>query len=109
MAQTTIPTPALTSAAREVRDDHDASAPYGFSTRVAALAFAQERPMGSVLERFALRAVGLAALLAVSSVALNYDAFSTAAGTISVQENESELIAPAPTDDAVAIVLDLTD
>ncbi len=50
----------LVAAARTVKDDRDAAAPYGFSTRVAALAFAQEPAAASLLDRFALRAVGVA-------------------------------------------------
>ena len=66
----------LVAAARTVRDERDASVPYGFSTRVAALAFAQEQRRGSLFERFALRAVALACLLALGSVALNYQALN---------------------------------
>jgi hypothetical protein len=62
----------LTAGARLAPRDAEAAAPYGFSTRVAALAFAAERPMRSLLERFSLRAVGVAGLLAVLSVAVNY-------------------------------------
>lgn len=62
----------LVAAARRVRDERDASAPFGFATRVGARAFSGERIMGSLLERFALRAVGVASLLAVLSVVANY-------------------------------------
>ncbi len=62
----------LVSAARLVRDDRDVAAPYGFSTRVAALAFSSERRITSVFDRFALRALGVACLLAIASVAINY-------------------------------------
>jgi hypothetical protein len=98
----------LTAAAREVPVDQDASAPYGFATRVAALALAQEKRITSLFERFALRAVGVATLLALFSVALNYDVITTEAptGATVVRFDESELV---PKDDAVAIVLDLAD
>ena len=66
----------LTAAARQVRDDRDSSAPYGFATRIAALALAQERRVASLFERFALRAVGVASLLALFSVVLNYQELS---------------------------------
>jgi hypothetical protein len=84
----------LTSAARTVRDDRDVTAPYGFSTRVAALAFA-------------LRALGVSCLLALGSVALNYQELTTGlSGATGVQLEEFE---SAPVSDAVAVVLDLTD
>ena len=95
----------LTAAARTVRDDRDASAPYGFATRVAALAFSQERTVGSLLDVFALRALGVACLVALVSVAMNY-------GTLTSVVTPSNAVAEAdpvmlPADDAVAIVLDL--
>ncbi len=68
----------LATAARRAPDDRDTAAPYGFATRVAALALAQERAVVSLLERFSLRALGLACLLAVASVAANYSALATA-------------------------------
>src|SRR5262245_12210028 len=66
----------LTAAARTVRDERDESAPYGFATRIAALALSNERRVASLFERFALRAVGVATLLALFSVVLNYQALS---------------------------------
>ena len=62
----------LTAGARRAPRGTAAAAPFGFSTRVAALAFAAEGPMRSLLERFSLRAVGVASLLAVASVVVNY-------------------------------------
>lgn len=67
----------LVSAARLVRDDRDVAAPYGFSTRVAALAFSSERRVSSLFDRFALRALGVACLLAIASVAINYSSLLT--------------------------------
>lgn len=64
-------------ARRAPADTRDASAPYGFSTRMAALAFAVERPVVSLFERFSLRALGFASLLALASVAANYSMFTT--------------------------------
>ena len=96
----------LTAAAREGREDRDASVPYGFATRVVALAFAQERRVASLFERFALRAVGVASLLALFSIVLNYPALSATGGSTVNQSDEIELV---PTDDAVAIVLDFAD
>lgn len=56
----------LVGAARAMRDDRDVSAPYGFATRVAALAFAAERKvsLGALFDRFAWRALAIAGLLA---------------------------------------------
>jgi hypothetical protein len=97
----------LTAAARQVRDDRDSSAPYGFATRVAALALAQERRVASLFERFALRAVGVASLLALFSVVLNYQALSTEPMNTVASVEEPEFIIAA--DDAVAVVLDFAD
>jgi hypothetical protein len=77
----------LTAAARTVKDDRDGVAPYGFATRVAAVAFAVERPINSLLERFAWRAVGVAGLLALASLAMNYSALTK---TLSVEEEMVE-------------------
>lgn len=102
----------LTAAARQVREERDASAPYGFATRVVALAFAQERRVASLFERFALRAVGVASLLALFSVALNYPTLATTPSSATTalamasQVDEVELVA---VDDAVSIVLDFAD
>jgi hypothetical protein len=100
----------LTAAARAVWDERDTSAPYGFATRVAALAFSQDRAVSFVFERFAFRALSIATLLAVFSVALNYEALSTpgnvTVSTPAVAVAEAELMA---VDDAVAIVLDFAD
>ena len=75
----------LAAAARRQADERDTSAPYGFSTRVAALAWTDVR--GPVLlERFALRALGLAALLALGSVALNYSAVAPVPAPVSNEE-----------------------
>lgn len=70
------PWPRLAAAARQVSDDRDSAAPYGFATRVVALAMDSERRVASLFERFALRAVGVACLLAIASVAINYSAMS---------------------------------
>lgn len=67
----------LTAAARRAPDERETAAPYGFATRVVAQAFAQERAAASLFDRFALRALGVACLLALLSVAVNYSVFST--------------------------------
>src|ERR1044071_6755520 len=71
----------LTAAARTVRNEQDTVAPYGFSTRVAALAFVQEAKMASLFDRFALRALGVACLLALFSFAANYQALTSSSVT----------------------------
>jgi hypothetical protein len=96
----------LTAAARTVRDQRETAAPYGFATRVAALAFAQERKMTSLFNAFALRALGVAGLLAAFSVALNYSELTTPSGP-AVAANDEQVVLHA--DDAVAVVLDLAD
>jgi hypothetical protein len=67
----------LTAAARRAPGLAETVAPFGFSTRVAALAFTQERAP-TLLERFSLRALGVACLLAVISAAANYSAVANA-------------------------------
>jgi hypothetical protein len=64
--------PRLVAAARRAEDTRDMAAPYGFATRVAALVLAPERAAASLLERFSLRALGLASLLAIACFAANY-------------------------------------
>lgn len=99
----------LVVAARQIRDERDASAPYGFATRVAALAYAQERSVASMMERFALRAVGVAGLLALLSVGLNYSALTaplartTPVAAVSVEDFM------LPIHDPVAFVLDVAE
>jgi hypothetical protein len=56
----------------------DEAAPFGFSTRVAALAFAGETRSPSVFGRLALRAAAAACLLAVIAVAVNFSAITGA-------------------------------
>lgn len=91
----------LVAAARRAPDDRDTAAPYGFATRMAALAFTQERRMASLVERFALRAVGVASLLAILSLVVNYSALTSSSSASA----EDELL---PTEDAVNVVLDLS-
>ena len=100
----------LAAAARDARDDRDVSAPYGFATRVAALALAQERRVASLFERFAFRAVGVASLLALFSIVMNYEALSAVSGPTVAQSEEPVTVAElVPSDDAVAIVLGIAD
>ncbi len=89
----------LTAGARLAPRATEAAAPYGFSTRVAALALAAERPMRSLLERFSPRAVGVASLLAVLSVVVNYSAL-----TPTSVEDEAIIL-----EDPVAVLLAQSD
>lgn len=94
----------LTAAARQLPDERDTSAPYGFSTRVAALAFQSGRiRVASLLERFSLGAIAVAGLLALLSVAVNYPALQGTA--VASRAMEEDILA---VDDAVSIVLDFS-
>ncbi|MES2697855.1 MAG: hypothetical protein V4773_30620 [Verrucomicrobiota bacterium] len=102
----------LTAAARDVRDERDAAMPYGFATRIAAMALAQERRVVSLFERFALRALGVSCLLALGSLAINYSAItmpSPGAGSVVAHLGGEEFEAEASQDDAVALILDFAD
>lgn len=67
----------LTAAARNAPDDRDASAPFGFATRVAALGLAAPASLVPrvVLEKFALRGLFAACALSVVVAAFGYSAF----------------------------------
>jgi hypothetical protein len=89
----------LVAAARSAQDTRDTAAPYGFATRVSALAFAQTHAV-SLLERFSLRALGLAGLLALVCVAANFS-------TVTSLFHDETAASGSGTDDPVAEVLDL--
>ena len=80
----------LVVAARQASVAADAAAPYGFSTRVAALAQAGgERPsLQSSLNHFSWRALGFSLMLMIVSIAANYSSVTT------VVENEQDLVDP---------------
>lgn len=68
----------LVAVARRAGDDRLESAPYGFATRVAALAMAGDGLKAATLfERWSLRAVAVAGLFAVLTVATNYSSFTS--------------------------------
>jgi hypothetical protein len=96
----------LTSAARQVPDSRDTEAPYGFATRVAALACAQEARLVFLFDRFALRALAVSCLLALGSVAVNYSAVRNVRAPAQAQVVDEEAV---PVDDALAAVLDFAD
>lgn len=96
--ETNQPWSRLAAVARNVPDARDVSAPYGFATRVAALAMAQERKVSSLFERFAVKALCAAFLLALVSVVVNYPAINSPAGG-----SDDDLIEDEP----VAVLLDV--
>ena len=67
----------LVAVARNAESSLDDSAPYGFATRVSAMAFAQVRPQTSLFELFAPRALGIACLLMLASLAVNYSTLTS--------------------------------
>ena len=85
----------LTAAARCAPVETVTAAPYGFATRIAALALAADHSGRSLFERFAFRAVGVASLLAIASVCVNFSALTAEA------DEETSVIG----DDPVALLL----
>jgi hypothetical protein len=69
--------PRLAALARRApADTREVSAPLGFATRVAALAFEEsERRVASLFELLAPRALWVAAALVIASVLVNYSSF----------------------------------
>ncbi len=85
--------PRLAAAARQVRDERDTAAPYGFATRVAARAFAAaEPPFSALLARFSWRALGVAALLTLVAVAANYSAISALSSSPDEDSGPGEIV-----------------
>ncbi|HEY3758070.1 MAG TPA: hypothetical protein VGL42_18090 [Opitutaceae bacterium] len=89
----------LVAAARRAPYDQDMSAPYGFAARVAALSQSADRPgLAFVFQRVSLRAMGLAAALAVAAVAINFTSVrhlfdnQAAAPTQTADDPTSELV-----------------
>lgn len=91
----------LISAARQTPAAPDATAPYGFTTRVVAQAWmgGTRLAAGSVLDRMALRALSVACLFAVLGAVMHY-----------VQPQPSILAEDIlfMTDDPAAILLELS-
>ncbi|MCC6414530.1 MAG: hypothetical protein IT582_01275 [Opitutaceae bacterium] len=86
----------LTAAARQVPPPSDVIIPYGFSGRVAARALDVRGLGGTLVERFALRALGIAGLAAVLALATHVAVPSVGAA------NDDTLFS---VDDPAAIVL----
>jgi hypothetical protein len=89
----------LVAAARQSTDDRETTPRAGFATRVVAYAMAAERPAVSLLERFALRAVGVACLFALLGIAANLSLRESSAPV------EDRFFAP---EDPAAILWDIT-
>jgi len=91
----------LIAAAQKAPSAGDTSAPYGFSTRVVALAFADSpRSLAVLSPRIWLRAFGVACILAVGSVAANYSVITSVF-------TDEPAAAPSSIDDPVAEVVDM--
>ena len=89
----------LVAAARQAETVQDDTCPSGFATRVAARALVRETVAGSLLERFALRAVVFSGLLAVLGAAGNIAAVFPAANPGAVDNYFTA-------DDPAAIILE---
>ena len=93
----------LVTAARRLPDARATAAPSGFATRVAALALGRRAPV-SLLDLLAWRALGIACILALCAVALNYEEAARRLGGLAGGEE------PLPFgEDVVAVVLALAD
>ena len=88
----------LARSARAARSNEDDSAPFGLATRVVAHAAARGVASPSFVERFAFRAVALAALLALGSIGIELSQ-KPAARPVAEQSD-------AGTDDALSTLLD---
>jgi hypothetical protein len=101
-----LPWQSLVAAARRApaAPAADESAPYGFATRVAALALAAEPVLPALFSRrLWVRALGAFCLIAIAAVAFNLTAITTA-----VADEPAPVDVPAAVaDDPVAEVVDL--
>lgn len=85
----------LVAAARRAPDEGEVAAPFGFATRVAALAMAPERlRLSALLDRFSWRALAVASAIAIVSFAANYHAVVTAATTANTSSQTEEDVLP---------------
>ena len=97
----------LVGTARGVPETRDVTAPYGFATRVAARAWAGDRPTGSVFAGLALRAMGVSCLLAVLAVAANYSTVQRLFEDSSAAAAAAAASASAAPDDPMTAMVDL--
>jgi len=93
----------LVRAARLAPDPRATAAPLGFGTRVVALALGRRAPV-SLLDLLAWRALGVACVLALSAVALNYEEAARRLGGLAGGEESLPI-----GEDVVAVVLALAD
>jgi hypothetical protein len=89
----------LLEAARGAPPPGDESAPFGFSTRVAARAFEAAEPSAPSFARVSLRVAGIACLFAVVAVGVNFKAITSAI--------DDESAVASATDDPIADVVNL--
>lgn len=84
----------LVSTARLARDDRPSEAPFGFSTRVSALAMSLPRQsFVALFDRLSHRALGIAAILFVACAALNMSSTTaTSEDELIVQDPVVEMI-----------------
>ena len=67
----------LVAAARQAPDSRDLAAPPGFTTRVAARALSAEAPgLAALFDRLSFRALVVAGLLMVATLAVSYSALA---------------------------------
>ncbi len=87
--------PRLTTAARRAPAPEGATAPYGFATRVAALAMTVPALPGRLWEKLALRGFLAAGLLSVAAVGYGFSAFTqiTAEADALTEDVVSEVLA----------------
>ncbi len=86
----------LVAASRQIPDDRDTTAPYGFSTRIASLAACQPATpsLSFALDRFSLRALALACLIMTTGLVSSYSLSASSADEEDVanQDLVSEII-----------------
>ena len=78
----------LVAAARRAPADESAELPLGFATRVAALGLSQRREPADLFGVFALRALGVAVAVLITSAAVGYPLSSANAADLSSDELE---------------------
>jgi hypothetical protein len=78
----------LVAAARRAPAEETAELPLGFATRVAVLGLAQRREPADIFGVFALRALGVALAVLITSAAIGYPISSANAADSSTDELE---------------------
>jgi len=84
----------MVAAARQVPPHRDDAMPVGFSTRVVAQAFTQARASEFLLERLAMRMMGVSCLIALFAL-LTYFSVGPASATLSETDAIFQLEDPA--------------